>query len=77
MMRGAKTSLLWVENINGWNQLAIMRGDHIPMRDYISDKGSGQIEDHRWIINEKNDLTAIWFLKQTLFKDITYWYRSL
>jgi hypothetical protein len=73
MRNGGKTSLLAIENITGWNQLFLLRGDHIPLRDYIIDPASGQIEDKRWIVNDKNDITAISFLKRLLFQEPAYW----
>ena len=74
--RGAKTSLLAAERVNGRIQLFLLRGDHIPLRDYISDDGSGVDRDRRWIINEHNDVTAISRLKEFLFKDLMYWWRE-
>lgn len=74
--RGAKTSLLAAERVNGKVQLFLLRGDHIPLRDYISDEDSGQSRDRRWILNEHNDITAISRLKQFLFRDLMYWWRD-
>jgi hypothetical protein len=77
MKRGAKTSLLWVERIRDENKLFLLRGDHIPLRNYISDPDSGQAEDRRWMINDKADVIAISNLKQILFKDLMYWWIDL
>jgi hypothetical protein len=77
MMKGGKTSLLWVENIRDQKRLFLLRGDHIPLRNYISDQESGQKEDRRWWVNDKADVIAISNLKQILFKDLMYWWIDL
>jgi hypothetical protein len=77
MKRGGKTSLLWVERIRDENKLFLLRGDHIPLRNYISDPDSGQIDDRRWMVNDKVDAIAISNLKHILFKDLMYWWIDL
>ena len=77
MRKGGKTSLLWIENIKNENKLFLLRGDHIPRRNYIFDPESGQTEDRRWLVNNKADVIAISNLKQILFKDLMYWWIDL
>jgi hypothetical protein len=77
MKRGGKTSLLWVENVGGQNLLYLLRGDHIPLRNYMNDPLSGQKEDRRWMMNRQADVLAISEIKKTLFKDLSYWWIDL
>jgi hypothetical protein len=75
MRRGHKTSLLAVANIFNKNVMFLMRGYHIPLRDYASDPSSGCADGIiiRRILNEKADVLAISQLKSVLFNDLSYW----
>jgi hypothetical protein len=79
MKRGAKTSLLAVEKIDGCNSLFLVRGDHIPLRNYASNPESGcpNGDDRRWNINRtiftSTDTTSIQRLKSILFQEPQYW----
>jgi hypothetical protein len=77
MKNKIKTSLLAVERVNDRNILFLVRGDHIPLRDYASDPDSGCANGEviRTIISRNgNDRDAINKLKMLLFFDMMrYW----
>jgi hypothetical protein len=76
MKRGGKTALLAVEKRDGSNSLFIVRGDHIPLRNYASDPNSGCVNgyDQRWFVNlNENDATSISILKRLLFLESNFW----
>jgi hypothetical protein len=76
MKRGGKTALLAIEKRDGKNSLFIVRGDHIPLRNYANDPESGCIGgyDQRWFVNlNEHDADTIVILKRLLFTEPNFW----